>query len=360
MDKKENKEGFIVDKNFSLQWHLTARCPYGCKHCYLHEPSYQNEINNELNTYDSTYLIYKFKKFVLGMNEEFNIDLNPLIRFTGGDPLLRKDFFELLSICKDNHIKTSILGNPDLVTEEVAKKLKDNGLLSYQISLDGMKHTHNLLRGKDSFDVSIKTLKLLKKYGIRAYIMFNFQKSNIKEVFPLFDYITENDLGVITFSRVVPTGKARDLDLILSPLEYRDFLYSFYDRYKNQIGNGTIVLKETLFALVMHEKGDLDFNQELGHISTGCEAGISFLSMQGNGDIHICRRMNSFIGNAIEDSFEDIFYNSNDINEIRDYDNYEACGKCELKNMCRGCPAISKETFGSIKKKDPQCWKVIH
>lgn len=108
---------------FVLQWHLTARCQQNCLHCYMKdEPTYASELKNELETEVCFRIIDSFVK-----------DFSPLckglrINFTGGDPLLKKGIFELINYAAKKGIWVGILGNPNLVTPQTAKKLKKAGL----------------------------------------------------------------------------------------------------------------------------------------------------------------------------------------------------------------------------------------
>ena len=132
----------VAFRYFTLQWHITAKCHQRCKHCYMYdEPTYRSEIQNSLSIMDCFEVVDHFLSMVNRLTEDcrqFGTVVKPRILFTGGDPLLRDDFFEILEYANRKYISTGIMGNPEKVTAEVATRLKALGVNSYQISIDGM------------------------------------------------------------------------------------------------------------------------------------------------------------------------------------------------------------------------------
>lgn len=76
------------------------------------------------------------------------------------------------------------------------------------------------------------------------------------------------------------------------------------------------------------------------------------------GEVYACRRFESYVGNALTDSLEDIFVNK--IEKYRQFDKFEKCSKCELMGFCRGCPAVTYGSSHNFYGADPQCWKVVN
>jgi len=77
-----------------------------------------------------------------------------------------------------------------------------------------------------------------------------------------------------------------------------------------------------------------------------------------DGAVYACRRMESKIGNALDEELYDIFFGE-EMNNYRQYDKFEKCSKCELLRFCRGCPAVSYGTTHNMYSADPQCWKEV-
>ena len=111
---------FSNHNTFVLQWHLTVRCQMRCKHCYLYdEVLYANEFKNELHFNECLKIM---DDFVHMCN---TLKVHPEIHFTGGDPLLREDIFDLIYEAKKRGIRVGILGNSFLLNEDTVKRLKE-------------------------------------------------------------------------------------------------------------------------------------------------------------------------------------------------------------------------------------------
>ena len=90
----------------------------------------------------------------------------------------------------------------------------------------------------------------------------------------------------------------------------------------------------------------------------GCNCGNSHLTILPSGDVFACRRMDSKVGNALNESIYDIFM-GDDMDEYRQFEKFEKCSRCELLRFCRGCPAVSYGTTHDMYSPDPQCWKEV-
>lgn len=245
---------------FTLQWHLTACCEQKCKHCYMREePTYLSELKNELD-------INACFKIVDDFVESFGPFCQKLrINFTGGDPLLKEGIFDLINYASKRGIRIGILGNPNLITPKIARKLKRVGVATYQVSLDGLAKTHDALRGKGGlFNQTLNALSILKKEGITTVVMFTLSKRNKKELIPLIKLLNKSKLvDIFDFARLVPCGSGRKLmkDL-LSPKEFRNLLLEVFYAYLDFAKDGGSIYfgrKDSLWALLYHQLGLANF-----------------------------------------------------------------------------------------------------
>ena len=121
---------------FALQWHITSECDQRCRHCYIFN---SKEIHEKKKDLDLDDIVSVLKNL---MNCCVELNANPSIAFTGGDPLLRKDFFLILDAANREAKKNSfdeinidVMGNPFHLNAESAKRLKESGVKRYQISV---------------------------------------------------------------------------------------------------------------------------------------------------------------------------------------------------------------------------------
>jgi len=319
-------------------------------------PTYESELKNKLSFNDFKKIFDNFLAFCKEM------EVKPFIYFTGGDPLLNNEFFKFLDYCKTNNIPFSIMGNPFHLDDATAKKLKDYNIESYQMSIDGLEDTHDYFRKKGSFNETINKFKLLKKHNISSKCMFTLSKTNMSDLIPVIEKIN-NLVDLFSFARLVPTGCGSDLkkDLI-KPKEYRQLLLNVHDKYEELKKKGTTThfnYKDHLWKLLFNELGLYNNFPKDDLVYDGCHASINHITVLSDGSILLCRRMPILLGNALNDSFLDIFLKNKTINEFRDISKFKKCKNCELLRFCRGCPAVGWALTGDMFAEDPQCWKEI-
>ena len=341
------KESFnMYNYEFGMQLHITDDCDQRCKHCYVfNDKSFQRSYLSFLD-------VKKIVENFCGLCEY--LECNPSIALTGGDPLIHTEFWEIVEYLHQKNISFDILGNPFHLNLDLAKRLKALGCEIYQISIDGMKTTHDFIRKTGSFDASIEAINILNKAGIESHVMMTVSQMNYKEVIDVIRYVVAIPVGGFAFARYCPTLLDRGIYGI-PPYEYRKFLAQVWDVYNELVCCETkFFLKDHLWIPFLYEKGLFQTKEE-DVIYEGCGCAMRHVCVLTNGDIYACRRFNSKIGNALQDSFKDVFFSEN-IAPYRDFEKME-CYNCKLFNYCRGCPAVSYGTYGSFYKKDPQCWR---
>ena len=233
---------------FAFQWHITDYCDQRCKHCYIFSEGKCTEL---------LHMPLDNMKKVIANCEDMCMQLGrtPYFYITGGDPILHPDFWTLMDIIKSKGYKFTIMGNPFHLNDDVCERLKDCGCEKYQLSIDGMRETHDMFRKKGSFDSTIKAIKYIKNAGIKCAIMSTVSDVNIKEMPEVVDLVVENEVDIFAFGRYCPTGEEKEI--AIKPLEYRDFLdtlWKKYERYRAQGVKTYFNLKDHLWTLSSSEK----------------------------------------------------------------------------------------------------------
>lgn len=340
---------------FTMQWHLTTSCRNYCKHCYMIRNS------NMLTLKNCKKIVDDFKLLLLRW------DCLGRIHLTGGDPLLYPSFFELLDYIRSQmpEVKIGILGNPELLTEKILLRLKKIGIYSYQMSLDGLKNTHDKIRYRGSFEITLKKFKLLKEYGIKTVVMSTVSKLNIEEIPKLVDIIIIKEINLFGFHRFIPIGEGENVKMCseITPLEYRDFMFKMYSKYEKYKKSKTLFGRgEPLQILLEQEMGIFQIHSEIKNKSLiwgGCSIGCSEICVLEDGSVLACRRMPDIIGKVPQQKLRDIFIKSNKLNVMRRVEEIENCQKCDLIFYCRGCRAAAYTRENNYFSPDPQCWKYI-
>lgn len=336
---------------FTLQWHVTDACDQRCQHCYI----FRGEDKKNLSKFDADTM----KKVVYDFIHTCELlDCDPYFTITGGDPLMFSNIWPLLELIHENGAPFALLGNPFHLNADVVKRLENLGCTFYQMSLDGLKDTHDSIRKNGSFDATIDSMKFFLNSKIRLTIMSTVSKLNVDELPDLVDIVVANGADSYGFARFCPTEN--DYSQMICPEDYREFLDKMWQKFVHHKDSKTrFPLKDHLWKLYLYEKGIFDptqINNPDDFVLDGCHCAISHLTCLSNGMVYACRRSETPIGSVPEQSFYDIFC-SDALDQYRKYDEFEHCSKCELKNFCRGCPSVAKALTGNFYAKDPQCWK---
>ncbi len=352
---KQNK------KNYSpilVAWEVTRSCNLACKHCRasaLHGP-----YPGELTTEECFRLVDQIKE--VG---------DPIVILTGGEPLMRKDIFEILDYAVAKGLRCVMAPNGTLVTEKIAKKMKDHGVARISVSIDfPTEEQHDNFRGVEgAYKGAVQAIKNAHKVGLDVQINSTITKLNYKYLDDLLKLAER--LGVVAFHPflLVPTGRGKELEeQELSPEEYEKTLNWIYDMQK---GCPNIFFKPTdvphYFRVRMQrakEEGTVAEMKKahphsargLESMTRGCLAGIGFCFISHVGQVQPCGYFEVAAGNIKEQSFKEVWENSKLFNDLRDYSLLKGkCGVCEYKSICGGCRARAYEATGDYLAEEPYC-----
>jgi len=330
---------------FHLQWHITERCNLNCRHCYQDHDFLKKEIKTQelFNVLDG--FIKQIKDWKLSKE-------NVKISLTGGEPFMRKDFFELLKKCYNNRseFRYGILTNGTFLDEETVKQLKKLRVDYVQISLEGTEKINDSIRGRGVFKKAIKAVKLLKKEGVARNLSMTVSKTNLKEVPKMLNLSKKLRVG-LGVRRYVPCGKKRSTNgFLLEPAQVRKLWHyllkkkqSFWPKISLGCEDGMLIQDFPCYQ------------------PNNCSAGHLSFTVLPNGDIYPCRRLPVLSGNLLKQSFKSIYYNSEPLKKLRNLHNInDVCYSCPHYEKCNGgakCMAFGY--FKEASSPDPQCWRLF-
>lgn len=182
------------------------RATSGAKHCYIFSESVCKPLDamNWQQMQDTFFNCLDFCKVY---------HRQPYFYITGGDPILHPDFWRLLGLMKAHDIPFTILGNPFHLDDETCLQLKDYGCEKYQLSLDGMRETHDWFRKPGSFDITLEKIGCINRAGIRSVIMTTVSGANIDEVPDIIDAVVKAGANVFAFARYCPTSEEKEVGI---------------------------------------------------------------------------------------------------------------------------------------------------
>ena len=304
-----------------VSWNSTQECNINCIHCYRDAGA---KFTDELNTEEA-------KRMLKQISEAgFKIMI-----FSGGEPLLRKDIFELVKEASNLELRSVIGTNGILLTEEVVQKLKEVGLARAGISLDSTDpEKHDWFRGhKGAFEKTLKGIENCKKLGLPFQIHTTVLNFNQHEIEKLTDFAVELGAAGHHIFFLVPTGRGKDIEeTTLRAEEYEDIISRILDKQMNV----KIELKPTCAPQFMRIAKQKNIPMRF---SKGCLAGTSYAIILPTGDVQACAYLPIKAGNIREQSFTDIWKNSDILNSLRTEPLKGTCGSCNYNDVCGGCRA---------------------
>ncbi|MEE9366038.1 MAG: radical SAM protein, partial [Dehalococcoidales bacterium] len=180
-------------------WNITRNCNLKCVHCY--NDSGTGKTCNDATTPEAKAVIDDLARFGV-----------PSVLFSGGEPLMRHDLFELIGYAGDKGLRTVISTNGTLISKEAAKTIKDRGVSYVGISLDGIGEINDKFRGVDgAFQRAVEGIKNCQDAGIRIGLRLTLTKRNVQDLAALFDFFEANNIERACFYHLVPCGRGEGI-----------------------------------------------------------------------------------------------------------------------------------------------------
>ncbi|TAL23842.1 MAG: radical SAM protein [Nitrospirae bacterium] len=337
-----------------IAWEITRRCNLRCVHC---RSSSELEVKGhpDFPTDEAFRIIDDIVSYA-----------KPVVVLSGGEPLIRKDVFEIAKYGTDKGLRMCLATNGTLVNEEICGKIKESGIRIVSLSLDGSNEgVHDDFRSqKGAFAGTINAARLFKKYGIEFIINSSFTKRNQEEIPKVYKLARELGATAWYMFMIVPTGRGGEImNELISKEEYEEILEWHYQMEK---GEKDMLVRPTCaphyYRIVLQkskEEGE-KFEKRTLKFSTGgakgCIAGQLICLIDVDGNVLPCSYFPRPAGNIRTQSFKDIWENSELFKELRDFKKYKGkCGSCEYVNVCGGCRARAYSIHGDYLEEEPFC-----
>ncbi len=315
-------------------WAVTKRCNLTCLHCSIEESS-----EGELTLEEGKMLI-----------EDAAALGNVKFAFTGGEPLMREDIYELISYSSSFDMQIVMATNATLITDKVAGKLVDAGLERFGVSVDGVGEAHDKIRGvKGAFERTMSGLEAAKDAGLSFQFHSMVTAYNLDEIPKIIDLAEELGAYRIYFVYLIPMGKAREIpEACINVADNERFFEYIYERQKSS----NVWLKPICnpqYWLHLKSRGDGDFRM------TGCTAGITRFHIFPNGDVAPCAYLPVKAGNLREMRFGEVLETSEVFRNLRERKLGGRCGVCLHREECGGCRSRAYGFSGDYLGEDPVC-----
>jgi len=335
-----------------VAWEVTQTCNLSCLHCRASSrfQSYEGEL-----TTDEGYRLL----------EEISNFSRPVVILTGGEPLLRKDIFDLVSYGTKLGLPMALAVNGTLINEEVAKRLLDSGVKRIAISIDGAsENTHDSFRGVNgAFQGAMMGIKILRKVCIPFHISTTITRRNKNELSKILDLAQEVGACAFHLFMLVPAGRGQNLiEEGITAREYEEILNWYYNaRRATKLTLKVVCAPQYSRIWRMRAKEEKRIStpraKGLDKISSrGCMAGITFCFISSTGLLKPCGYIEKTVGDLRREGFKRLWEESLLLNNLRTLSLYKGkCGICDYLEVCGGCRARAFQYNGDYLGEEPFC-----
>jgi len=333
-------------------WELTKRCNLRCAHCRAE--SYDKEYSNELSTQQIHSIIGAIAS-----------NYRPIIVLTGGEPLYRKDLFDIATYAHEKGLPIALATNGTLIDETIAQQIKGSGFQRVSISIDGPDaNTHDSFRGiPGSFDKALHGAMLLHQAGVPFQFNTTITKRNVESIEAILKLAQENHAAALHVFMLVPVGcgvEIADTDT-LSKEQYEEVLRWFYYKTKEAGIEFKATCAPHYYRIIRQEAKKegrkLTFETDgLAAVTRGCLAGSGVCFISHRGDVQPCGYLPLVAGNVLSTPFNQIWESAELFVNLRNLQKLKGkCGVCEYKAFCAGCRARAYYATGDYMDEEPYC-----
>ncbi len=360
-DAGSQRDGTTAGRGPVVVWNCTRTCNLRCRHCY--SSSTDQIYDNELTTIEA-------KKFIDNL-AAFHV---PVILFSGGEPLLRPDFFELADYARQYHIRCTLSTNGTLITPDKAGRIKEVGVSYVGISLDGIGDNNDRFRGRQgAFEAALNGIRACRSISQRVGLRFTINRHNFDQLPEIFNLIEDEDIPRACFYHLVYSGRgSKMVNEDVSHAQTRQAMDLIMERTLDYHRRG---LNKEILTVDNHTDGvyiylsllktDPDRAEQVRQLLTangGNRTGIAIGAVDWSGNVYPDQfTRQHLLGNIRDHAFGEIWQNA-DHPVLQGLKNRKPlltgrCARCRYLNMCNGNFRTRAEAVhGDFWAPDPACY----
>lgn len=326
-----------------VAWEITQRCNARCVHCYS-SSSPDAPTATDLTTQEA-----------LGLIDELADAGVLVLAFSGGEPMLRRDWPVLVDRAVRRGLSVNVGTNGSTITRQTAHLLKDLGVKSVTVSIDSHRAAeHDDFRQLDGlFDKATRAIQMLSDVGVRVVVGYTPTRRNQQDGRAIIELAIRLGAEAVNLSEYVPAGRGAT-DLALEPEALRGLLeqwIAWRDELQDTI---TLIWHDCRVGMLVPESERRDY--------VGCGAGRLLARILPDGTFTPCVFLPTAIGKYPESSFSEIWRGAGLLTKFRErWAITGNCGECEHLHKCGGCRAVAYAySGGDPMAGDPHCWIEPH
>jgi radical SAM protein with 4Fe4S-binding SPASM domain len=342
-------------------WNCTKRCNLDCIHCYASADS--QGTTGEMDTASGKAFIHDLADFAV-----------PVILFSGGEPLLRGDLFELASFARKQGIRVALSSNGTLIDEAAAGRIRDTGFAEVGISLDGLEDTNDLFRGKKgAYRAALTGIRNCVSLGLRVSLRLTITRYNYQEIPAIFQLVADEGIERVCFYHLAYSGRGSRLyKEDINPSQTRSVVdvicEQTIDLYQRGLAKEVLTVANHADGVYLylkikerdaqHSTKVLDLLQANG----GNNSGIKIGAVDETGNVHPDQFWWHYtLGNVLQRKFGDIWTDTSEplLQGLRKRQELlkGRCARCRYLGLCNGNLRVRAEAvYGDVWAQDPACY----
>ena len=342
-------------------WNCTRQCNLSCIHCYANADNRKSP--EEMDTAAGRGFISDLADFGV-----------PVILFSGGEPLFRKDLFPLASLARELGIRVALSTNGTLITDQVAREIKEIDFAEVGISLDGIGTNNDHFRGRNgAFEAALAGIRNCIAQGLRVSLRLTITRFNYQEIPAIFQLVEAEGIDRVCFYHLAYSGRG-------GSLREEDITHAQTRAVVDTICEHTLDLhrrglrKEILtvgnhadgvylyLKMRAHDPQRADRALRLLQANGGNNSGIKIGAVDDRGNVHPDQFWWHYsLGNVRQRKFGDIWTDTSEP-LLRGLKNRKSllkgrCAQCQYLDLCNGNLRVRAEAvFGDVWAEDPACY----
>jgi len=344
---------------FTIAWEVTRACAFACKHCRA-DAQHQRDPR-ELTTEEGYRLIDRLAVFG-----------SPILIFTGGDPMMRRDLFDLISYAAQKGLRCSLTPTATaLPTVERLIQAKQAGIRRIALSLDApTPEAHDEFRQVNgSWKRTMQILHNAKEVGLSVQVNTTVSTFNVEQLPEMVPFVKEVDAVQWSVFFLVPTGRAQARYMV-SPQKHEEVFNWLYelslDAPFDIKATAAPMYRRVAIQRKKDEKGDgqpvtfqgagFQYADGLHRPTKGVNDGNGFLFISHLGQFMPSGFLPIDCGNVREQDIVDVYRNHPVFKDLRNYENLKGkCGICDYRDVCGGQRGRAYGVTGDYLETDPAC-----
>ncbi len=344
---------------FTIAWEVTRACAYACVHCRA--DAQHRRDPRELSTAEAKALIERLAAF----------GNSPILIFTGGDPMMRPDLFELIAYAAERGLRCSLTPTATaLPTTERLEKARQAGIRRVALSLDAPRpEIHDDFRKvKGSWQRTMDILHRAQSVGLSVQVNTTVAKHNVDILHEMVPFIQE--VGAVQWSVffLVPTGRAM-AEQMITPEQHEQVFNWLYDLYKvapfDIKATAAPMFRRVAIERMKAETGrqnvtfqgaGFQYADGLHRPTKGVNDGKGFLFISHIGEIQPSGFLPVTAGNVRTDDVVEVYRHHPIFKDLRNPDKLKGpCGSCLYRDVCGGQRGRAYALTGDYLESDPAC-----